>query len=470
MSAKSLALKLLHTGAMGLIVLASGNVQAAPLDISDVPLFLNPAVPPLNMIIMGRDHKLYYEAYNDASDLNNDGVLDTKYKGYELKVPAPDPDLGLSPYKIDYFGYFDSFKCYSYTGGIWDPVAVVGAGKTCADPYWSGDYLNYLTTSRIDALRKVMYGGDRQTDTTADTILERSYIPQDAHSWGKDYRSVANDGYNIADYTSLNLPTGTNRHFFASTTVRGTGASDSTLYNQLPLLRIAENVEGGRRIWNWVSKERPVAHSTGTFMDNGTLGAGFPLPTVNDRTVRVRVCKASVAPAIPLEPNCKRYPDGNYKPTGIIQEYGEGASPRMFFGLMTGSYAKNTSGGVLRRPMGSIPGRPLSEEIDSDDGIFITGTAGIIATFNRMHGTGFRQDPGWEYSGNPGQNCGWITTRALNEGECQMWGNPIAEIMFESLRYFAGTGTPIFGTTFGQGEEGQLPGGGMPTPGWDNPL
>ena len=25
---------------------------------------------------MGKDHKLYYEAYNDASDLNNDGVLD----------------------------------------------------------------------------------------------------------------------------------------------------------------------------------------------------------------------------------------------------------------------------------------------------------------------------------------------------------------------------------------------------------
>src|SRR6187431_2723077 len=127
MNAKSMAGRLLHLGAMALVVAASGNVQAAPLVIADTPLFLNGAVPPLNMIIMGRDHKLYYEAYNDASDLNNDGVLDTKYKGYELKFPAPDPDLGISPYKIDYYGYFDSFKCYVYDStGFWDPVAMVG--------------------------------------------------------------------------------------------------------------------------------------------------------------------------------------------------------------------------------------------------------------------------------------------------------------------------------------------------------
>jgi type IV pilus assembly protein PilY1 len=346
---------------------------------------------------------------------------------------------------------------------------MVGAGKTCAGDNWSGDYLNYLTTSRIDALRKVMFGGDRSTDTATDTILERSYIPQDAHSWGKDYKSVANDGYDIADYTSLSLPTA-DYHFFANTTLRGTGAADSTLYSRAPLLRIAENVEGGRRIWNWVSKERPVAHSSGTFMDPGPSTA--PLPTtITDKTVRVRVCKASGLPTLKLESNCIRYPDGNYKPTGIIQEYGEGASPRMFFGLMTGSYAKNTSGGVLRRGMGNIPGRPLSDEIDPNNGLFLTTTAGIIATFNRMHGTGFRADPGFEYNNAyTGQSCGWITTRALNEGECQMWGNPIAEIMFESLRYFAGTGTPLFGTTFGQGEEGQLPGGGLPTPAWDNPY
>ena len=35
-------------------------------------------------------------------------------------------------------------------------------------------------------------------------------------------------------------------------------------------------------------------------------------------------------------------------------------------------------------------------------------------------------------------NCGWVATRAINEGECRMWGNPIGEMMYETLRYFAG--------------------------------
>lgn len=32
--------------------------------------------------------------------------------------------------------------------------------------------------------------------------------------------------------------------------------------------------------------------------------------------------------------------------------------------------------------------------------------------------------------------CGWIATRPVKEGECWMWGNPIAEMMYETLRYF----------------------------------
>ena len=63
-----------------------------------MPLFLPGAVPPLNMLVMSRDHRMYYEAYNDASDLNGDGVLDTGYK----------------PDEIDYYGYFDSYRCYTY--------------------------------------------------------------------------------------------------------------------------------------------------------------------------------------------------------------------------------------------------------------------------------------------------------------------------------------------------------------------
>ena len=113
------------------------------------PPFLASSVPPLVMLVMGRNHKLYYEAYNDASDLDGDGTLDTTYK----------------PDDIDYYGYFDSFKYYEYTSNRFEPVGFTAADKKApAGDYWSGDFLNYVSMTRMDALRKVLYGGYRSVD------------------------------------------------------------------------------------------------------------------------------------------------------------------------------------------------------------------------------------------------------------------------------------------------------------------
>ena len=75
------------------------------------PLFVTGSVPPLNMLVMSRDHTLYYEAYNDASNLDEDGVIDVGYKP-----------------QIDYYGYFNSNVCYDYTGdkGAADSQAAAG--------------------------------------------------------------------------------------------------------------------------------------------------------------------------------------------------------------------------------------------------------------------------------------------------------------------------------------------------------
>lgn len=418
------------------ISFCGSGAYGAQLVLSDSPLFLSANVPPMNLLVMGRDHKLYYEAYNDHSDLDGDGVLDTRYKGYELKNPVPAaPD---SPYKIDYYGYFDSFKCYTHDGTQFNPVAetLVEGGirtKKCSGQ-WSGDYLNYLTTSRIDALRKVLYGGYRSTDTSTDTVLQRAHIPQDAHSWGKEYS--ASDGYNISDYTPYSMPASGTRHLFANTTPRTANG-----LNELPKLRVLLNRSD--RIWNWVSKERPVADA-----GYATLDA--------DLTVRVRVCV--YGGTLPMEDNCLTYPSGNAKPTGLLQEFGE--NDTMLFGLLSGSYSKNTSGGVLRRAMGSI-----QDEIELNDGRFKTAYNGIITTLNRLHTTGFNTSH--EYT------CGWTSaSRVINEGECQMWGNPIAEMMYEGVRYFAGksAATPSFAVAFGAGEEADLPGGGLPVATWNDPY
>ncbi len=411
-------------------VLLSIPAHAVNLNLSPTPLFLSPAVPPLNMLVVGRDHKLYYEAYNDYTDLNDDDVLDIKYK----------------PAEITYYGYFDSQKCYTYDTGQarFNPTRLVtnAATKTCGGANeWSGDFLNYLTTARIDALRKVLYGGYRSTDTGDTTILERTFLPQDAHSWGKEYTSVAADGYDIKQYTPYDAPTGTNKHFFANTTLLGSTA---------PLLRMLQNRPAPERIWNWVSIERPVAG--GRMYHGGTGPAINPAPT--NFEVRVAVCVAGLR-----ESNCQQYGASSYKPIGLLQEFGENNS--MYFGLITGSYGKNTSGGVLRRKMDSI-----ATEIN-DNGTFKTDadSAGIIASLNRLKVTGF--------GGNFQYDCGFnAAARPITEGECQMWGNPIAEMMYESLRYFAGRGsaTSDYATAFGFAEESRLEGGGLPVATWDNPY
>ncbi|KTC65511.1 type IV fimbrial biogenesis PilY1-like protein (plasmid) [Legionella adelaidensis] len=400
-----------------LLVLFSTPGFAATLNLSQTPLFLTDSVAPLTLFVVSRDHKLYFEAYDDASDIDGDGVIDIQFK------PS-----------ISYYGYFDSKKCYSYdsSGQYFYPTSVTQTG-TCPGT-WSGNFLNYLTMSRLDALRKVLYGGYRSTDSTSTTILERSYIPQDAHSWGKEYRSLFVNGYNISDYTPFSAPTySTYYHLFANTTLRNS--------TNVPLLRVALNQP--YRIWEWVSIEKPVA---GSRVQNGSTG-----PTISGVTnyvVRVKVCDSNVG----LEENCRTYPNSSTKkPIGLLQEFGENNS--MYFGLLTGSYNNNLQGGVLRKNISSIV-----DEIDLSTGQF-TSVNGIIGTLNRLTVSGFQTDYNYD--------CGLIVTRNIVNGECQMWGNPLAEMVYEAVRYFAGKASPTPSFDYSGGTDSTL---GLAKPTWVNPY
>jgi type IV pilus assembly protein PilY1 len=628
-----------------LLLTVPESYAATAADYKAIPPFVTSGAPPLVMLVMGRDHKLYYEAYNDASDLNEDGILDIGYRGEgEPLVDSNSNGVwntgesftdinGDNKWTkgIEYYGYFDSYKCYTYStaDSRYEPSQKT-INKKCSGTYeWSGDMLNYLTMSRMDTMRKVLYGGYRSTDSATETILQRVYVPQDGHTWGKEYTSIDVDGYDIADYTPFTAPDASAglRHLFASTTLSADGA---------PLLRVA--LGNTHRIWQWVAKEAPVADDsivttagghpghpqnhdqfeamvnsyanaaylfgsyswldynirnhvdekypspsatafgaidgygnpwgsdykgphkynapdqenylavfTGTLnvmtagdyqvavdgddaveviIDGGTadeqiigfygyhgwcqctthsrtisLSAGphtvefrmeeaggadryhlywngldsdnewviIPAAAFTDLTlstyklstpasfitnyeVRVKVCDPSVG----LESNCKQYPDGNYKPIGLLQRHGE--NQNMYFGLLTGSYAKNTSGGVLRKQVGDI-----SDEIIGNTGQFGTSTNGIIQTINKLRIFGY------DYVARSyNQNCGWITSGPMTEGQCRDWGNPVAEMMYETLRYFAGkkTLTSLFdysGTT----DDSSL---GLPKPSWNDPY
>ncbi|WP_313514409.1 PilC/PilY family type IV pilus protein [Pseudomonas sp.] len=387
-----------------LLVLGALQVTRAGATVmSQTPLFVSNIAPPMNMLVVGRDQKLYYPAYNDASDIDGDGSLDIYYK------PG-----------IDYTGYFDSYKCYTYgSDGVFAPSSTTTTKKcTSATGRWSGDYLNYLTMSRLDVLRKVLYGGYRSTDSSTATVLERTFVPNDAHSWGKEYRSVDRDGYNIADYTPMSAPSGSNYILFANTSRPADGSNTTlTSYSStaLPKLRILNGTT--YRIWQWVSRETPQATNT--------------LGTPNyDLTVRVRACVSGL-----LESNCTAY-GSNAKPTGILHDYG--ASDKMYFGLATGTYSNNLRGGVLRKAPATF-----SDEYTASTGRFITdatsGTnclnsrcyvnaSGIVANLDRVVysaacSTGANDNP-------------------MTNGNCPDWGNPLGETAYETLRYYAGKTTP----------------------------
>jgi Tfp pilus tip-associated adhesin PilY1 len=598
-------------------------------------------VPPVVLMVMGRNHKLYYEAYNDASDLDGDGKLDVGYN----------PD-------IHYYGYFDSYKVYKYdsVNNRFYPVRyTVDKKVTPLSGEWSGDFLNYVTMSRIDVLRKVLYGGYRSVDTATETVLMRSFIPQDGHSWGKEYESIERDGYDIREYTPLDLPSTQLRrvrHLFANATLpdpESVKNNDPQPDLNRPMLRVLNDSK--YRIWEWVSMGSTVRPSAADKCLDGTIGldcatpaveAGFhpghpenalqfqilvntyaipekqdpykpgfstgnapngnidgvgnpwgpsydPYnPSASDQTNYLTIFRGNLVPTqsgdyyfavdganavevlingvvvagkygssgraddpkmpyaskrVPLfggansvefrhevgtgggsyslywkgpdsknwqiipatkfhdlqqstyeliteatpasamtdfvvkvlvgdpalpESNSKKYPSGVYKPTGLLQKFGEPG--KMFFGLLTGTYANNISGGVLRKRIGSV-----TDEIDPQTGRF---RYKYDSSYSNVNGDiiktidGFRiADYSYKYYayGNP-DTAAWATSRkVMAQGDSPDWGNPIAEMMYEGLRYFAGKKAPsgLFDYTSSSVYDVQL---GLTKPIWDDPY
>ncbi len=419
--------------------------EGATLSLGTAPLFDSVTAPPLNMLVLGRDHKLFMAAYNDASDLDGDGILDIGYKGY-----LPSGSGG-----IDYFGYFSSKVCYSYDGTKFVPSLLANSDKSCDGATWSGDFLNYVTMSRIDALRKVLYGGYRSTDTTSQTVLERAYIPQDAHSFGKEYQSIARDGYDINKYTPLPAPTNDKQHYilFANTTPTSNIGS-ITNPSGAPLLRVMSNTT--HRIWEWVSKEAPVAGSSCSGV-GGNFNNGDCDVTPTNYIVRVQVCVANFD-----QDSCEGYPNSApvyYKPYGLLQQYGE--TDQMYFGLLSGSYVHNFQGGVVRKEVSSF-----KDEIDSNTGIFVNPKKGMIATLDGLKIEDYDGGNGGTYLHN--RNCSNYWGQTQSDGNCRIWGNPIGEMMFESLRYFAGASSGSFTYTSSGSDDAAL---GLPeVTSWKNPY
>lgn len=504
----------------------------AALSIAQYPLFTTANIPPQVMLNISKDHQLSYKAFNDYSDLDADGTPETTYKD-----------------AINYYGYFDSYKCYSYdtTNHRFNPTAAsTGTNNHYCSGQWSGNFLNWVSMTRLDAVRKLLYGGARSTDgigANGITVLERAFLPTDAHAFAKWY-----NGTDIASLTPFNpsitaptetstsnitIPTAAGSVTFATTlafrlgdqlkfeyttdktkwmagvVTGGTSGTNVTIYvpaggwngsgkyatwtatnlsktgisfcnltkgsvsgpNQYsqtntnpPILRVAQ---GNFALWsanerwqcNWYSEHNNTESGFSAYgRSNGNLSvlsglnasAENPDQSANglgtgsdgsaaqkgEYVVRVKACDSSLLG----QERCKLYPNGDYKPIGLLQNYGD--NNLLNFGLMTGSYSKNISGGVLRKNMGSF-----TSEVNIDtDGTFISAS-GIVGNLNKLKMYGYNYGDG-TYIGS--DNCTYQQTGMVhsggtqsggnpaNEGNCSSWGNPMSEIYLESLRYLAG--------------------------------
>ncbi|MDH6167263.1 type IV pilus assembly protein PilY1 [Variovorax boronicumulans] len=424
-----------------LLAIAVFAMPAAAVNFTPLPPYLTETKgSPMVMLNLSRDHQLFYKAYNEFSDLDGDGVVETQYK-----------------HSYNYYGYFDNQRCYLYStaNNRYESARKVGTDRYCGQAgEWSGNFLNWATMTRMDVVRRILYGGYRSTDgnaTTGTTVLERAHLPTDAHAFAKYYA-----GSDIAKLTPFNEAEIT----ICNATFRNGTNQYSHNAPGLPLMQVAR---GNYSLWNanerwqcyWSGPAKTdtlnnakdgiangnQAAVTGINAQGGNpsrnnqgLGTGIEKGTY---VVRVEVCNPGTGGAASLTTDessrCKLYPSGKYKPIGLLQKYGE--RNEAAFGLLTGSFDKNISGGVLRKNISTF-----SNEVDPLTGQFVTSATGngIVKNLNAMRIYGYDYSDG-TYTGLDQCN---FETIGLTEGKCTSWGNPIGEMYLESLRYLAGKTTP----------------------------
>jgi type IV pilus assembly protein PilY1 len=426
-----------------LLCLSVTALSRADIGLTPLPPYLSETKgTPMVMLNLSRDHQLFYKAYNEYTDLDGDGVVETQYK-----------------HSYQYYGYFDNQRCYDYdtTNNRYVPTGKVDASGYCSSQ-WNGNFMNWATMTRMDVVRRILYGGMRSTDGAVTsgsslTVLERAHLPTDAHAFAKYY--YGNDINKLTPFnpgtTTFTVANGTTTSTVTAAQITVCNAtykngSNSFSHNAIapPTIRV---VNGNYSLWNanerwqcYWSEDKSASNGNNSAVSGinaassnpsrATHGLGRTGSDQGSYTARVEVCKTGLAGGLTddEEARCKLYPLGNYKPTGLLQRYGERSEAA--FGLITGSYDKNISGGVVRKNIGVF-----TDEVDLDDGQF-KNVDGIVKTINALRIYGYKYDDG-TYLDTAVDNCNFQTI-GLTEGSCSSWGNPMGEMYLEALRYFAG--------------------------------
>ncbi len=394
--------------------------------------------------------------------LTGTGVKPTLSLALSVEFPTVGNQYDLDSYSTgtEYLGYFDADSCYTYNNTP-APTLEVGSTspahpvkrfdfasktttRTCAGTTFSGNFLNWSTTSGIDLLRLALTGGDRIVDTPNLTVLQRAVLPgtnQDntnGNSW-----SAYNNFFNNSAYFKTKTLRSADVAGAVPNALKGTHAGDIFIANCRNRIHFGTSNPGGGTC------DSPGALSN-LGVPGGTSGTK-PLSTDAFFYSRVEVC--SMKGAALQDPRtadpvgaitattpprlCKKQPSGFYKPIGNIQKHSDDLRVAAFGYLLDNdingnvSYGRGLYGGVLRAPMtfagptayttaGAPTANPKSEW-DANTGVFLDDPEGVKDVANNVHSSGVVN-----YVNRFGRN-----------GLYKVY-DPVAELYYEALRYLQG--------------------------------
>lgn len=364
--------------------------EAAPLPSTycSIPPFIASAAPPSVMLMLSVESPMEGAA--------NPTVTCTG-KPSSTSYACSSSGLGAYDNSREYYGYFESGKCYTYSGsgatGLFTPSGAATNHQCPAGTAWSGNMLNWSTTLAVDAFRKAFTGGNRTVDVAGGTTVLLAAVNDG--SWFPAKPTIGN--------AELYMP------------VSGTNETRTI-------------VREGAGIGFGVCNEGYTSCSVGR---TGSGEAQWPTVGSNTNAVyslRVKACDSTGG----AESRCNTTTN---KPEGTIQKYME----KMRFALM--SYAADNSqerdGGVLRSVMKWV--NPTIAE-----GMFYHDASGTIVSCNTAGGcvnperevetTGvLRNDPAGSSVSNSGI-INYINKFAYTSG--YKGYDPMGEMYYEVVRYF----------------------------------
>lgn len=361
-----------------------------PSDYCAIPPFIASSAPPNVMLMLSVETPMQGPANVKVTP---SGIpSDINYTASSTSGGCGNGALGCYDNAMEYYGYFESGKCYTYSSDMFVPSGAATNHQCAAGTAWSGNFLNWATTMAVDAFRKAFTGGNRDTDTTSSTVI---LAARHQSSWFPDPVRI--------DNAELYVP------------VSGSGV---TRY----LRRAGTGM--GFVLCN-------AGQTNCSFSTTGSGESRFPVAGSNAQAaykLRIKACDSTGG----VETRCNTVTN---KPEGVIQKYMD----RIRFALI--SYAADNSesrdGGVLRANMKWVgPKIPYGLRYHDAGGSIQTcnSSAGCANPVKEVDDNGlFQNNPDGASSANSGV-INYINKFAYASGYKSH--DPMGEMYYEVVRYF----------------------------------